>query len=45
MSCAMYVEFVLPLQWKQIISYKKGIDSNERGGLIKLLDTSCFLAK
>jgi len=33
------------LQGKQIISYKKGIDSNEQGGLIKLLDTSCFLAK
>jgi|GEM_PF-661716 len=41
----MYVGFVLPLQWKQIISYKEGIDSNERGGLIKLPDTSCFLAK
>ena len=41
----MYMRVVLPLQWKQIISYKKGIDSNEQGGLIKLLDTSCFLAK
>ena len=45
MSRAMYVGFVLPLQWKQIISYKEGIDSNEQGDLIKLLDTSCFLAK
>mgnify|MGYP001742279351 FL=1 len=45
MSCAIYIRFVLPLQWKQIISYKEGIDSNEQGGLIKLLDTSCFLAK
>ena len=45
MSYAIYIGFVLPLQWKQIIDHKEGIDSNERGGLIKLLDTSCFLAK